>query len=78
MSRTFRGQPVIRWIIIDEQYKDKFQKEINKYMEIYEFVDCQFSSHIDTSNKTTHYVALILLAEKPTVTDEWIPPHYKH
>ena len=65
--RTFRGKKVIGWKVVNSPYKTDFEDELNKLMDKYEFVDCQYAI---SSNPPGEYSALILLAKKKVKNEQ--------
>ena len=61
--RTFRGKKVIGWKVILGPGKQELEDELNKLMDKYEFVDCQYST-CTGSMSPSEYSALVLLGEK--------------
>jgi len=60
--KTFRGNEVIGWRIIEEEYTDRFENAVNDLMERYNFEDFQFSTCKYGNN--FYYTAAILISKK--------------
>lgn len=57
--KAFRGKKVIGWRVVNSTYKEDFENELNSFMDIYDFIDCQYAT-----NTNGEYSALVLLSEK--------------
>ena len=66
MLREFRGQLVEEWHIVEAETAWGLTDKLNKLLDVYNFVDCQYSVHVVVGipASRTYYSALVLLAKK--------------
>jgi len=63
----FRDREAIGWKILYNGNHIELQDELNKLMEQYDFLDCQYSTHVIKGLDNVEYTvfsALVLLGEK--------------
>jgi len=61
--KQFRTEYVLGWKIVESNYKDDFENQINELMEMFNFEDFQFSTVIDHNGEMV-YTGIVLLQKK--------------